>query len=181
MKKSTIALLVVGALMLMFTLLLTTTYFSITNREISLRTQVEAKQKVCESYYSKMFTEIKEIAQVSEQYKESFKEIYPAIMQGRYGNARGGALMSWVQESNPNFDIKLYDKLATVIETNRDNFQIQQEQLIDLKRAYDTYIQTFPNRLFVTATPIKISIIVTDVAKEAFEKEQDQVIDVFAK
>jgi len=27
-------------------------------------------------------------------------------MEGRYGNDRGGALMSWVQESNPNFDMK---------------------------------------------------------------------------
>jgi hypothetical protein len=33
-------------------------------------------------------------------------------MEGRYGNDRGGALMSWVQESNPNFDMKASASLS---------------------------------------------------------------------
>lgn len=184
MKNTTkIIIGVLGGLLLLSILLGVLTYFSIQNDELRLRTQVEAKQKVCESFYSKMFTEIKEIAQVADEYKETFKEVYPALMQGRYGNARGGALMSWVQESNPNFDIKLYDRLITVIESNREDFQLQQEQLIDLKRNYDVYIQTVPNRWFLPSTiqPIKITTIVVKAAQKAFESGEDQEIDVFSK
>ena len=182
-NKSTIISLVLVGLMLVLGTFLAITYFSTRNKEIRLRKQVEAKQEVCKSFYSKMFTEIKEIAQVADQYKETFKEVYPALMEGRYGNARGGALMSWVQESNPNFDIKLYDRLITVIESNREDFQVQQEQLIDLKRNYDSWIEQVPTSWFLPSdiTSIKITTIIVKASQKAFESGEDQEIDIFNK
>ena len=90
-------------------------YFSYNNKEIALRNQVEAQRGKIEGVHDKMWKVISQKAQVSNEYKDAFTEIYPAIMEGRYSGSGDGSLMKWVTEQNPNFDTSLYKDLSQSI------------------------------------------------------------------
>jgi hypothetical protein len=61
------------------------------------------------------------------------KEIFPKLMEGRYANARGGALISWIQESNPDLSPEVYTRLMNAVEAQRTKFAFSQQKLIDVK------------------------------------------------
>jgi hypothetical protein len=155
-------------------------YFSISNTEIKLRQKVVAQQQVNKTVFDNTWKIISQQAEVSEQYKESFAKIYPKLMDGRYGNTRGGALMSWIQESNPNFDVSLYSKLMTTIEAQRSIFTMEQKKLIDLGREHTVYISTFPNTIFIgNRGEIKLNIVTSDKTEKSFETGQDNEVRLF--
>ena len=163
-------------------------YVSYTNGEITKRNQTLAQQDVTKANYDKMFKTISQVAQVPGQFmeksKEAFKEIYPDLMEGRYGNDRGGALMSWIQESNPNFDMgaaaKLYENVQIAVEANRQEYFVEQKKLIDLHREHKTYIEKFPARLFIgNVEPIEITIITSSKTGGVYETGKDDEIELF--
>ena len=98
----------VSMLILTSFIVLFTMSVSATNGEIELKTQVEAQQKKCETYFDKMWKILKEKAGVTDQYKKAFEDIYPALIAGRYSGQSDGSLMKWVTESNPTFDASMY-------------------------------------------------------------------------
>ena len=163
-------------------------YISYTNGEITMRNQTVAQQDVTKANYDKMFKTISQVAQVPEQFmeksKEAFKEIYPELMEGRYGDARGGALMSWVQESNPNFDMaasaKLYENVQIAVEANREEYFVEQKKLIDLQREHKTYIEKFPARLFLGGMqPVEITVITSTITEKVYDTGKDDDIELF--
>jgi hypothetical protein len=131
-------------------------YASANDTEIALREHVKAKQLECESNRDKLHQTLFNIAQIPDQFmnksKEAFKEIYPDLMEGRYGNERGGALMSWVTESNPQFDMasaaELYLDLQNAIKSNFKEFDKKQKELISAKEEHSKYIKKTMNNVF---------------------------------
>jgi len=160
----------------------------ISNTEKRLRILTEQQEKVCKANFDKMFKVISQVAQVAERNmeasKEAFKEIYPALMEGRYSNDRGGALMSWVTEQNPQFDMqatsKLYEKLANAIEANRTEYFKMQEKLIDFQRAHREYIAVFPNSIIVGSRgDVEITVITSSKTEAVYESAKEDDISVF--
>ena len=157
-------------------------YFTYSNREITLAAQVSTKQEANKAQYDTMWKVISQKAQITEEYKTSFKDIYTAIMEGRYGDERGGSLMSWIQESNPNFDVSLYKDLMVSVEGQREKFLRDQKELIDLNREHDLVITTFPGSLFVGDRPmIEITVVTSAKTDADFATGQDNDVDVFQK
>lgn len=155
---------------------------SYNNTEISLRNQTVAQQKANEAVFDQTWKIISQQAQIANEYKNSFEKIYPQLMEGRYGNARGGALLSFITESNPNFDTKLYSQLANSIEIQRTEFTREQKKLIDIKREHDVLRQSFPSNLFVGNRPeIQITIVTSHKTEETFRTGKDEDIEVFGK
>lgn len=165
------------------------TYVVESNKEIKLRNQVIGQQDNCKDFYDNMFKSIAQVAQVTEAKKdaakESFKEIYPALMEGRYSNDKGGALMKWVTESNPQFDINaalsLYDELARVIEEKRNEFFMEQKKLISYQQQHKNLVQTFPGSFFLDRDTIAITLITSAKTKEVYATGEENDIDVFQK
>lgn len=154
---------------------------SASNSEVRLRNQGEAQEQVCKNDFDAMFKKIAQIAQVGDQYKETFKEVYPALIEGRYKDD-GNVLMKWVQESNPNFDTKLYDKLVDVIESSRDGFKHQQDKLADIVREHKDLLGTWPSSMFVGGRPpLNVTFISSGKTKEAYRTGEENDIDVFKK
>lgn len=154
---------------------------SASNSEVRLRNQGEAQEQVCKNNFDAMFKKIAQIAQVSDQYKETFKEIYPALIEGRYKND-GNTLMKWVQESNPNFDTKLYDKLIDVIESSRDGFKHEQDKLADIAREHKDLLGTWPSSMFVGGRPpMNVTFVSSANTKEVYRTGEENDIDVFKK
>lgn len=187
MKNSIIAGIAVAAL----SILLTVIYFSVKvssqNKEIELKKQTIAQQDVCRANFDKMFKTITNLAEIPERFaeksKEAFKEIYPALMDGRYKNDNT-SLMKWVQESNPQYDMKsiqqLYMKLADAIEANRDEFFMEQKLLIDMKREHDTYTKKWPASSFVgDSADVQITIITSTETENTYKTGKDDNIKLF--
>jgi hypothetical protein len=136
-----------------------------------------------------MFKVIAQVSQVADKKmevsKNAFKEIYPALIEGRYSKG-DGTLMKWITESNPQFDLKsataLYDKLAIAIEANRQEFFIEQEKLIDYNREHRTFLQKWPNYWFVSLSDtIHIQVVTSAKTKDVFKTGEENDIEVFNK
>jgi hypothetical protein len=155
---------------------------SYNNSEVRLRNQAEAQQKNLEVVFDATWKIIQQKAGVSGQYAKDFKEIYPELMEGRYNNDRGGALMSWITEHNPEFDTSLYADLMRSIEAERTKFAREQKTLLDIKREHDNVRETLPGSIFVGSRPeIEVKLVTSAKTDEAFSSGQENDIDLFNK
>lgn len=180
MKK--IILLSVAVIMFLGIGTLVGMYFSYNNKEIALRNQVEAQRGKIEGVHDKMWKVISQKAQVSNEYKDAFTGIYPAIMEGRYSGNGDGSLMKWVTEQNPNFDTSLYKDLSQSIELLRTEFQKSQERMLDLIREHTTLCNTFPGRWFISnKTHIEYTVVSSTKSKVVMETGLDDDVDIFKK
>ena len=112
-----IALIIVALLVI----ILVAMYFSYNNREVALRKEAEAQRGKIETVHDTMWKTLKQEAGVTDEYRKTFERIYPELIAGRY-SAGNGELFSMIQEQNPNFDTRLYDKLMQSIEVQRAHF-----------------------------------------------------------
>lgn len=153
---------------------------SYSNQEVRLRARAEAQQRANTASFDTCWKVIAQTAQVSDQYREAFKDIYPALMAGRYGNARGGALMSWVSEANPQFSPALYEKVAAAIEAQRLGFKRDQQMLLDIKREHDALRGTFPASVFVGGrAPLAVQIVTSERTEATFAAGREDDVRVF--
>lgn len=176
MKKSVI----IGISILTIGIIIALIGVSANTKEVRLRSTITAQKEVCEAFYDKLWKVIAQKAQVADQYKEAFKEIYPALIEGRYGNEKGGTLMKWVTENNPTFDVSLYKDLMMSIEAERAGFFMEQKKLIDLNNQHRIVRQTFPSSIFVGSRPdIEIVIVSSDKTKEVMKTGKENDIEIF--
>ena len=105
-----------------------------------------------------MWKTLQQKAQVTNEYKDAFAEIYPALIEGRYSQG-DGSMMKWIQEANPNFDTSLYKDLMQSIELNREEFRKTQEKMLDILREHEVLLNSYPSKWFVSNTE-KIEYIV---------------------
>lgn len=176
MKK----VIIIGVSILTFVIIVVIIGVSASNKEIRLRSQITAQKQVCEAFYDKLWKVIAQKAQVADQYKEAFKEIYPQLIEGRYGNEKGGTLMKWITESNPTFDVSLYKDLMTSIEAERAGFFMEQKRLVDLNNEHRIIRQTFPASIFIGGrSDIAITIVSSDATKKVMETGKENDIDIF--
>lgn len=161
-------------------ILLAVAFVSLNNKDRTLRNAIKAKESSREAVFDETWKTIQQVAQVSDKYSKDFKEIYPKLMEGRYGKENGNLLLKFVTESNPNFDTSLYSKLINVIEVQRAQFTTSQKQIIDLKREHDNLLDTFPGSLLITnREKVEIKIITSTRTKEVMETGKDDNVNLF--
>lgn len=183
MKALHIAAIVVGLLVVVLSIGVGVS-ISVSNQEVSLRNQVKAQQENLKVVFDATWKVIQQQAEVADQYKDAFAKIYPALMEGRYGDSKKErkTLLSFITESNPNFDVKLYEKVSTSIEAQRINFANEQKKLLDLKREHDTLRQTFPGSLILSGRPeIELHLVTSTKTDEAFSAGKDDDVKLFKK
>jgi hypothetical protein len=176
-----IAGIVIGLFVLIFGITVVSMYFSYNNQEVALRQQAEAQRGKIEGTFDTMWKTISQQAQVSNEYKDAFKEIYPDLIAGRYSNG-DGSLMKWIKEANPEFDTSLYKTLMQTIEVQRLQFLKTQERMLDIIREHETLCQTYPSKWFVTnKTPIDYTVISSTKSKMTMETGIDDDVELFNK
>lgn len=165
----TMAALAIAALMM---------YASFSNTEVRLRNALTAQQKSNETSFDTCWKIIQQQAQVADKYKDGFKEIYTGLMDGRHYE-KGGSLMKFITEANPNFDVRLYEKVSNSIEGQRTVFKRDQQKLLDLKREHDNVLTTIPSSWFVGSRPhIDVKIVTSTKTTEAFGTGKEDDIDI---
>jgi len=154
-------------------------YFSYNNQEVELRQQAEAQRGKVEANFDAMWKIISQQAQVSNEYKDAFKEIYPALIEGRYSQG-DGTLMKFIKESNPDFDASLYKTLMQTIEVQRISFTKDQARMLDIIREHETLCSTYPGKWFISnKMPIEYTVISSTKSKLTMETGIDDDVDLF--
>ena len=154
-------------------------YFSYNNQDARLRAQAEAQRGKIEGVHDKMWKVLQQKAQVSNEYKNAFSEIYPALIEGRYSQG-DGSLMKWIQEANPNFDTSLYKDLMQSIEIQRTEFAKVQERMLDIIREHNVLLTTVPSKWFVSnKEQIEYTIISSTRSKPVMTTGLDDNVSLF--
>ena len=154
-------------------------YFSYNNTDAKLRAQAEAQLGKVEGVHDKMWKVLQQKAQVSNEYKNAFSEIYPDLIEGRYSQG-DGSLMKWITEANPTFDTSLYKDLMLSIELLRTEFQKSQERMLDIIREHNVLLTTVPSKWFVSNTErIEYTIISSTQSKTVMTTGLDDDISLF--
>lgn len=155
-------------------------YFTFNNKEVALRKEAEAQRGKIESVYDTMWKVLKQEAGVTEQYRKTFEEIYPKIIAGRY-EKDGGQLLKMIQESNPAFDTRLYDKLMQSIEVQRAYFATAQQRMLDILRERETLLESMPQCWFISnKTKIDYQVISSTVTQNVMATRRDDDIELFS-
>jgi hypothetical protein len=152
----------------------------VSNKEVGLRNKIAEQQEVMALNFDKMWKVISQQAQVKGEYKKDFKDVYNAIMEGRYNDANRGQFMAWIKEHNPQFDSTLYTKLMTSIEANRTEFFMEQKKLRSFKKEHDDIIKKFPSSLIVGSRgTIDCKFISSAATKAALETGEENDVQLF--
>lgn len=156
-------------------------YMSYSNSEVRLRNAVTAQQKANEASFDTAWKIIQQQAGVADRYKDGFKEVFVSLNEARHYD-KGGQLFKFITESNPAFDVKLYEKVSNSIEQQRLVFKRDQEKLIDFKREHDNVRTTMPGSWFVGGRPeVEIRIVTSSKTEKAFETRKEDDVEVFQK
>lgn len=179
------ACLIAGGIGLVFLLVfgasLGSYWMQVYNHEVSLRNQASAQQKNLENVFDQTWKTISGVAKVSEKYAADFREIYPKLMDARYGKG-DGTLMKWIQEHNPQFDTSLYAKVSNAVENYRGQFAFEQKKLLDIKRQHDDLRLSFPSKFFIgNSSEIVVVLVTSSVTKAAFATGEDNASDPFSE
>jgi hypothetical protein len=173
-----------GAVLLLLALLVGGSWYKYSVYGNTSEVKLQAMMTNNQQMLGKHSTQIAEMAQVNDMYKDDLKEVYAAAMQGRYGENGSGAVMQWLKEHNPNFDSALYTKLQQTIEANRNEFTNAQTLLIDAKAVYQTQLGNPWSGLWLSFSgypKIKlddIKIITSSHAVKAYEDGVDNGITI---
>lgn len=117
-------------------------YISYHNYGVATERRIEAKLVDNRQLLARHGTQIGEMAQVNAMYRDDLIEIYTAAIESRYGEDGINTVMTWIKEQNPDVSPELYVRLSQRIEANRNEFYNAQTQLIDMKRAYETELDS---------------------------------------
>lgn len=154
-------------------------YFNYQNQEVELSEAIEAKLDDRDANFTKMWEVIQQKAGVSSEYAKQFKEIYPELIAGRYNNG-GGQMMQWIVEHNPQFDSSLYKDVMMSIESQRESFYVNQQQLIDLNRQHEVLLKRVPSKWFLRGIPSKeFEVIKNEQAVQARETGREPKMELF--
>lgn len=143
MSSSAIIFLCVAAVVIV----LISMYFAYNNKEIALRKESEAQRGKIETVRDRMFQIVREQANVSNEYRKAFEKIYPDIISGRY--SKGGELVKFIHEANPQFDSTLYQSVANSIEIQRTAFASTQNRMLDIINQRATLLESYPSKWFI--------------------------------
>ena len=169
-------IIIVAAVAILLILLIM--FFTYNNKEIYLRKEADAQRKKIESTHDKMWKVIKQKAEVSDKYRETFERVYPEIIAGRYSD--GSSAMKWIQEANPNFDTSLYNDLMQAIEIQRTHLHNAQTRMLDVIRERASLIERYPSRWFITnKSEIEYEVISSTKTHNVVETRVDDDVDVF--
>lgn len=150
------------------------------NQELELRKEINAKQVENTSNFDNMWKKIKQSANVADKYKDGLKEILEVYTEGRSEGSEN-LLMKWGAEAVPNFDSSIYKQLNNIIVASRDDFTMNQKELIDLKREHDTLINRFPNNIYyrvLGVNEIEIKVVTSTKTDKTFETGKDDEVEL---
>ena len=180
MKKGTAITLASAVLFVIIVLSAIVTIIDLNNTAIRAENGIKAQYKQNQNNYDNYFKQLKEAAQVPENYVDDMRKVWKDVMTGRHGQEGSRAMFNWIKEHNPVVEAKLYLKLQSIITAGRNRFEADQKALIDKKREYENLLGIFPNSFFAGLLGFpKINladydIVTSDETQRAFDSKKSE-------
>lgn len=149
-------------------------YISANNYGVQVEANLKAARDNNKNILAQYQQKITEAAQVPSMYKDDFKEIVNASMQGRYGPNGSKAMFQWLQEHDIKIDSAMYTKLQSMIEGGRKDFELGQTRMIDIRKGYEAQLGYFWRGMWLRIAGFpKVDMkefqpVVTDRVEEVF-------------
>lgn len=140
---------IVGSLFFALIVTFASLYISAYNLGNRMEQGIIAQHTENKNVLAQYSQKVVEAASVSEIYKNDLVEVTNAAIEGRYGENGSQAVFQWIQENNPQLDPTIYTKVQQIIESGRNEFQVSQTRLIELKRVYQTAQGNFLQGFFL--------------------------------
>lgn len=160
-------------------LIAATSYISANNYGAGIEAQLNAEYDNNQNVLAQGQQKVLEAAQVPSMYKDDFKEIIAADVQGRYGKDGSKATFQWLKEHDIALDSAMYKKIQQLIESYRDEFKNSQTKMIDVRRQYETAQGYFWRGLWLRIAGFpkvdmsKFKPIVTDSVQEIYKNGKE--------
>lgn len=150
------------------------------NKEIRLRNAAAAQEQANQAIFDTVWKTIAQQAEVTDQYKESFKDIWKNLLEAQASTGRQSTVLAFVNRVNPKFSPNLLKKLMTTIESGRKDFLNGQKALVDIKLQHDNIRQTFPGSWVCGNRPaLKITIVTSAKTSDIFESSKEDDVKLF--
>ena len=156
-----------------------TSYISANNYGARIEAQLNAEYDNNQNILAQGQQKVLEAAQVPAMYKDDFKELIAADIQGRYGPNGSQATFQWLKERELNVDAQLYRKIQQLVESYRDEFKNSQTKMIDVRRQYEAEQGLFWRGMwlriagFPKVDMTKFKPIVTDGVQDLYKKGKE--------
>ncbi|MBR6048658.1 MAG: hypothetical protein IKP83_00665 [Bacteroidales bacterium] len=122
-------------------------------RERAIRNEAEAHRKILESTYDHIWNEIKSHCGISEEYRRSFNNIYPNLLDKDIDD---DTMLNWILDCNIDFDPAEYVTVMDSIAEDRRRFVVHQRRMITLLREHQQlHKKPFARRLIKDQTMIR--------------------------
>lgn len=157
-------------------------WFSYGKQGAQYEARLDAEWNKSQNSLSTYTTKVQEVAQVPDMYKNDLKEIVEATFQGRYGQNGSQAVFQFIKEQNLSLDPQLYRQVQQVMESGRNDFQASQNAVIDIKRSYQTQLNSpwsgfwFKFAGYPKVDLNKYKVVVLNDVRQKFETGEDSVI-----
>ena len=182
-----IALIIVGVLLLggaIIAIIAVGSGFGVYQQANTIKVDFEQQKGAIELNLDKGWKLIKQKAQVSDQYVDTYKDIMSDMTKGRYENGTG-QLMATIQESNPNIDLSILKELGNTIEGIRNENEMVQKKALSLQGEYNKIITGNPMGIILHALNIlpklELLLVTSGRTKEAVRTGEDNDVSVFDK
>lgn len=182
MKSTYVLLLAIAGVFAVILATLGMSYVSAFNTGNSFEQRIKAQYESNQNNMSQYQTKIIEMAQVPDMYRDDLAKIIKETMEGRYGDDGVKSTITMISEQNPNLDPSMYTKIQQAIEAGRNDFKVAQDQLIDVKRSYETALGSWWGGMWLRIAgypKIKLDdykILKTDKVVKQFEEGRDEAI-----
>lgn len=123
-------------------------YLGYRNTAQSFEVDIPAQYTETQNVYDNGWKKVVEIAQVPELRAQQVKDVYTGVMTGRYGANGSKALISLIQEQNPQLGEEVYVKIQRTVESFHDSFQASQTNLIARKQEYTKFVTATTAAIF---------------------------------
>jgi hypothetical protein len=181
MKKIIIWVVIIGVIAM-----LAIKAISFYNSSIGYEEQLSAVHTDTQNVFSKATKTMTRQGFTLGKYSKDVISAINASIGGRYGEGGAKSAMLWLKEQNPTMDTTLYKQLNQVIEAGYTEFADIQTRKLEIVRAYNVHLKTFPNVVFASALGFpkrdlaKLSAIVTDKnTNQSFETGEEKMDNPF--
>lgn len=115
-------------------------------QEKVLRDEAEAHRKILDGTYDRIWNNIKQRAGIKEEYRRSFNDIYPDLLDQSINNE---VFVDWILESNPDFDPNEYVPLLETIALDRQKFISHQNRMLSLIKEHRILVSGIPAKWLI--------------------------------